>query len=409
MHWARALSRAACVVLLATAGCFGDDDANDPDLPNDDDASTQEQDGDGGGDGDGDPGDGDGDPGDDDGDPGDGDGDGDPGDGDGDGDGDVNNGIPGDCPELGPTTPPETLRCAGLYSDVESKKLAAGVRMFKPAIELWSDGAEKTRWISLPEGETIDVSDRDAWVFPIGTRLFKEFKWNGKRAETRLYWKRTPTFWSRATYHWNEDETEATRHGGGEVQVGGESYLIPSGTECDQCHEGRPDNVLGFETILLGLEGAEGITLADAVADGMLSDDDYSTDITLGDDGTGEAAAAMGWMHVNCGISCHNGNSSSEAYRTGLRLALQADEAEGGGLSGADALATTIGVDATTPRWDDWQRIVPGNPDESLVFWLMSMRNPANRKDQMPPIASRVVDDEGVRLVENWIMALENP
>jgi hypothetical protein len=165
--------------------------------------------------------------------------------------------------------------------------------------------------------------------------------------------------------------------------------------------------VLGFENVLLGLDGAEGMPLAQLVEDGLLSDDDYPTEVSLGDDGTGEAAAAMGWLHVNCGVSCHNGNSTSEAYRTGLRLSLLADQAEGGSLSGVDALETTLNVDATTPRWDDWKRIVPGNPDESLLYWLMSMRNPANRKDQMPPIASREVDDEGTMLVRSWIMALE--
>jgi hypothetical protein len=109
---------------------------------------------------------------------------------------------------------------------------------------------------------------------------------------------------------------------------------------------------------------------------------------------------------VNCGVSCHNGNSSSEAYRTGLRLALQVGQAEGDSLAQTDAITTTLEVTATTPRWEDWKRITVGSPEHSLLYFLISMRNPENQRDQMPPIASRVVDEEGIKLVENWITAL---
>jgi hypothetical protein len=396
MSRVRSWERAAGVVLLLWVASCADDDAH---LFNGRDAAPGDGDGDGDGDADEDAGgDGDGD--------GDADGDGAVGDGDGDGDQPAELFIPDDCPVPPINTAPKTLRCAGLYKDVADKELSPGVREFKPAVELWSDGADKTRWIYLPPGTTIDVSKPDQWKFPVGTRLFKEFKWNGKRAETRLFWKARETRWERATYRWNDDETEATEFGGGEVEVGGESYVIPSNKECDQCHKGRVDRVLGFESVLLGLDGAEGVTLKMLAEEGLLSDDNYDTDVSLGDDGSGEAAAAMGWLHVNCGISCHNGSTTAEGFRTGMRLQLDVDQARGGSLAQADALATTIGVTATTLRWDDWERIVPGKPEESLVWWLLSMRNPSNRKDQMPPIASRVVDDDGAMLVEKWIRAL---
>ena len=46
---------------------------------------------------------------------------------------------------------------------------------FTPTWRLWTDGAVKRRWVSLPPGGTIDTSDPDRWVFPVGTRFFKEF------------------------------------------------------------------------------------------------------------------------------------------------------------------------------------------------------------------------------------------
>src|SRR5688572_2248112 len=69
---------------------------------------------------------------------------------------------------------PSLLSETGLYlSDMTT--LGPGVRPFEPGHELWSDAAEKKRWIALPEGEAIDTSDMDYWDYPIGTRLWKEF------------------------------------------------------------------------------------------------------------------------------------------------------------------------------------------------------------------------------------------
>ena len=53
--------------------------------------------------------------------------------------------------------------------------------------------------------------------------------------------------------------------------------------------------------------------------------------------------------------------------------------------------------------------VVPGDPDNSLLYQLISKRDPANPKDQMPPIASRVVDDDGIAAVEDWINSLPAP
>ena len=53
---------------------------------------------------------------------------------------------------------PTELRCTGLYSDFAAKLMAPGVREYKPAVALWSDGAVKRRWIALPAGSVIDSS-----------------------------------------------------------------------------------------------------------------------------------------------------------------------------------------------------------------------------------------------------------
>jgi hypothetical protein len=57
-------------------------------------------------------------------------------------------------------------------------------------------------------------------------------------------------------------------------------------------------------------------------------------------------------------------------------------------------------------RWSDRTRIVPGSPENSLLYELISQRDPDDGKDQMPPIATRVVDDHGVGLVRDWLLEL---
>ncbi len=314
--------------------------------------------------------------------------------------------IPSNCPELAVNQPPEDLRCTGLYTDVAGKEVAAGVESFEPAYQLWSDGAEKARWIYLPPGTQIDNSDPDDWRFPIGTKLFKEFSWNGRRVETRMFWKTSATLWLKAAYHWNDAETEATRFGGGDVDVDGDKYHIPTGTECDQCHKGRVDRALGFEQLSLAVSGATGMTLQRLIDAELLSDPPSQTSFELGDDGTGKAVAALGWLHINCGVSCHNTNSTAEAYKTDMYLRVPVEALDGRSPADLELVTTTVGIDARTPRWADKKRIVAGSPEDSLLYQLISTRDPVNPKNQMPPIASRIVHEQGVMLVGDWIRSL---
>ncbi len=79
---------------------------------------------------------------------------------------------------------------------------------FAPQYPLWSDGASKRRWIHLPPGTAIDASRADAWEFPLGTRLWKEFSY-GRRVETRLIERLADGSWRFAAYVWNDEGTDA--------------------------------------------------------------------------------------------------------------------------------------------------------------------------------------------------------
>ncbi len=82
------------------------------------------------------------------------------------------------------STLPERLSETGLFADVGQQQLAPRVFAYTPAFALWSDGAEKRRWVFVPAGAQVDTRDPDAWQFPEGTKLWKEFSHQGVRLET---------------------------------------------------------------------------------------------------------------------------------------------------------------------------------------------------------------------------------
>ena len=81
---------------------------------------------------------------------------------------------------------PQFLSQTPLYKDIISKEIDPAVLYFSPRYQLWSDDADKSRWVYIPECAKIDSSNMDDWQFPVGTRFFKEFSVDGRRVETRM-------------------------------------------------------------------------------------------------------------------------------------------------------------------------------------------------------------------------------
>lgn len=305
---------------------------------------------------------------------------------------------------------PDRLDCTGLYSSMASKTMANEVKEFKPAVPLWSDGSVKTRWVYLPKGTTIDASNPDSWKFPKGTRFWKEFRNpdGSRRIETRIFLKNDENDWSRTTYVWDAEEKQAMRlDGGRDIDVDGSTYRIPSGEQCNECHNGRRDRVLGFDQVMLGLAGTGNITLADLVAENRLKGFSGPTNYNIGPDPKTDEALALGWMHSNCGVSCHNNNSNSKAFSNGMRLYLKPSELDGRDPKQFESVTTTVGLDVFALQWRGKKRIVPGNPDES---WLLSLINArGNPKEQMPPVASNQKDPEYTEIIRRWIEGMPKP
>jgi hypothetical protein len=320
------------------------------------------------------------------------------------GSGDSEVGAPDACADA--SVPPSTLACTGLYSDFATKEVAANALSYTPSTPLWSDGAQKQRWIELPPDTQIDISNPNEWTFPVGTKLFKEFRVDGQRVETRMFQKTESNFWVYATYAWNSDDSAATINFGGPVAVGdaGVTWTIPTNDDCDECHRGRQDRILGFEQVSLGLPNAQGLTLAALTEMGLVTPAPASVSLTVGDDGTGLDALALGWLHVNCGVTCHNANPAAAGFGAGMLLRLDPTQLDGGAPSAAtwDILRTTLGVPCVSGGLVGQPRIQPGAAAHSVLYQLVDERGTL----QMPPIGSAVVDTTDVAVVASWIQAM---
>jgi hypothetical protein len=308
---------------------------------------------------------------------------------------------------------PNDLSCTGLYSDWATKTIAAGVSAYTPSYLLWSDGALKQRWISLPPGAQgqIDTSNMDDWVFPVGTKVWKQFALGTQIIETRLLWK-TASQWNALDYRWSSDGKSATLLLNGETNVNGTTYEIPSQSQCFSCHGGRLDMLLGVDLIGLGAPGGAGLRLSDLVTQGRLTQAPPATTITIPEDSTGIAAPALGYLHVNCGVTCHNSNPNAWAQFTGLFMKLRASQLyPDGGAGPVNQLDTyTTAVNQTAiyqPNGMAILRIAPGNAAQSLIPLNDLARSPtAGNYEPMPPIISHQPDTAGVARVQAWINAL---
>jgi hypothetical protein len=312
--------------------------------------------------------------------------------------------------DAGNGTIPNNLRCTGLYSDWALKTIASDVMPYTPGYVLWSDGALKSRYIYLPPGQKIDTSDPDEWVFPVGTKTWKEFRLATKRIETRFFMK-VPAGWVWTTYRWSADEKSATKLDVGQQNVEGTTYEIPSHDQCLTCHQGRKDRVLGFEAVSLGVGTDAGTTLQ-ALVDQSLLTDNPPLPLEIPEDSTNIGRAPIGWLHANCGIACHNRNPNAAAFGSNLFLRVSATHliAEAGTvrLKDLDPYVTSVNVIPNYALFasQGYKRIKPADPSKSLIPLFDETRDNDAGIPQMPPIISHIPPTTDVNALKAWITAL---
>jgi cytochrome c553 len=295
-----------------------------------------------------------------------------------------------------PPVEPTGLVATGLCVDSACTQYAPDVHEFMPRWQLWSDGAVKRRWIYLPPGTQIDTTDQDAWKFPVGTRLWKDFVRDGVRVETRYAEKTGPGDgdWLFVPYQWSADQSDAVPITAGATNVNGTGHDIPATTVCLQCHANVRSRVLGFQTFQLDYDAQAGnLDLADATAAGWLTQAVPHRTVP----GTAQEVAALGYFHANCG-HCHN-SKSNLVNKPSLRLEVGFIAS----VTDTKAYRTTVNVTGTTPFGGATIVARPGDPDHSIIITRMMSTNPNKR---MPWLGGEIADPTGLATLRAWISAL---
>ncbi len=286
---------------------------------------------------------------------------------------------------------PSLLSETGLYTDISTHNIGPGVEAYTPRFQLWSDGAQKSRWIMLPAGQKIDTQDSEVWSFPMGTRFWKEFRVDGRRVETRLLRKTAgdDRSWIGVSYIWNDDGTDAYKAEWGGINVNGTQHNVPAAAECMGCHGGRQNRILGFSATQLSGDAGE-ITVAEAIEREWLS---HPPTPLLPLPGNEIELAALGYLHANCS-HCHNSDRPNDDKqrcfnpKKDFSFLLTSE----GHVDETETYQTAIG-----------KVIERGDASGSRVIREMEKRG---YHQGMPPLGTETVDRQGVETVGRWIDAL---
>ncbi|HEU4406011.1 MAG TPA: PQQ-dependent sugar dehydrogenase [Polyangiaceae bacterium] len=311
-------------------------------------------------------------------------------------DGDVYKLVPA---AIEPESPlPAKLSLTGCVDPRDPRLPAEGLIPFDVRSPLWSDGADKERYLAIPDDTTIGVGPDGDLDLPIGSVALKTFKVGGKRVETRLLVRHDDGDWAGYTYEWADDESDALLLPSSKVEPlgGGQSWYYPSRADCLSCHTTSAGRTLGLELAQLDRDvsypnGHVGNQLAALEQMGLFDAPLGAPPPVLPDPyGPGDREArARSYLHVNCS-PCHRPGTPAGSFDLRFTTPLAATQA-----CGVSAQKGDLGV-------ANAKLIDPGSPSSSVLV----LRPERLDTYRMPPLATSVVDAPGTALLREWVAGL---
>jgi len=286
-------------------------------------------------------------------------------------------------------------------------------------VPFWSDGADKSRWVSLPAGK-IKFALTGEWVFPRGTVFVKHFELATdetnpnlkRRLETRLLVCDSTGGVYGVTYKWRPDnrdaemlETNLTEAIAIKTATGVRTQLwyYPSRADCLTCHTTNAGLVLGVKTRQLNRD----FTYPSGVTDNELrtwnhaglfdtnldeADLKQLPALAKADDETRNLEdRARSYLDANC-AHCHRPRGTVATFDARYDTPLAEQNLVGG----------PVLIDE---RIDHPRIIAPNDIWRSILF----MRANTIESFKMPPLARNTIDEAGMKLLRQWIESLPGP
>ncbi len=324
--------------------------------------------------------------------------------------------------------PPGLLSETDAFTDLTTLEPRPGLLPYTLNAPLWSDNAEKRRWIAVPNdgshdtlGEQIRFREEENWDFPVGTVMVKHFELPiderdpslVRRLETRFLVKGTDDQFYGVTYRWNEEGTDAVLlHTGAEesitvTQANGsqreQEWIYPSRSDCLSCHTSNGGQVLGLRTHQLNREqyfpetdrndnilrawnhiGLFSPALDESAIPGFLQA------ARLEDTSRPLLDRVRSWLDSNC-AHCHQPGGAEANFDARYTTPLAQQNLIHGSLRGS--------YTATNPLV-----VSPGDLTRSILY----QRDNSLGDDAMPPLAKNLVHTEAMALMAEWIGQLDS-
>ncbi len=299
----------------------------------------------------------------------------------------------GDAPPM-PSGAGASLTETGCLDPKSPTRAPVGALAYSVNSPLWSDGAQKDRWLFVPEGRKIGVMPDGDLDVPPGSVAVKTFSVGGKQVETRLFVRYEDGGWAGFSYEWNDEQTDAVLLADSKTKdlPAGGSWYFPSRGECFACHTPSAGFTLGLEARQLNREdGGNVLDRFAPVLAAPIAKEAFPPLRAADTPGASNEERARGYLHANCSV-CHRQGSGAGAATLDLRI----------DRSLFDTRTCNVAPQAGDLGVADAKVITPGDPSRSAL----ALRMRALEQNRMPPLASRIVDEAGIAAVEAWISEL---
>ena len=314
---------------------------------------------------------------------------------------------------LGDKTP-KKLSDYGFFDDLVSQSPSKGVLPYDLISPLFSDYADKIRFIYIPEKGFAEYRPHEVFNFPEGSVLIKTFAYlndhsesnlDAQLLETRLLIKKNNK-WKNVSYIWNEEQNDAflsiagktisTQFVNNEGALQDVRYRVPNINQCKECHQ-RNKSIKPIGPKARNLD--KDYSYEDGVMNqldkwhknGWIKKDIKVKAMT---DWTNTLASmnarSRSYLDINCG-HCHIEGGSADT--TGLYLDFTEERKIHLGVYKKPIAA---GRASNNLKYS----IVPGDPDSSILLYRMNSLDPGI---MMPESGRALEHKEGTELIRKWI------
>jgi uncharacterized repeat protein (TIGR03806 family) len=313
---------------------------------------------------------------------------------------------------------PALLSQTGVFKDTPRMIASEGLIPYELVVAFWSDGAYKSRWISIPDGK-IEFSASGEWSFPPGTVFVKTFELptdathpdSKRRLETRLLVRDSAGGVYGVVYKWRADNSDADLLGTTSLaeevpiksasgQTHQQTWYYPSRHDCQTCHNARAGGVLGVKTRQMNqdFKYPSGVTdnqlrtwnhlglFAPGLRDADLAG--FAKLAAADDNSRSLEDRARSYLDANCS-QCHRPEGTVANFDARYDTPL-------------DKQALIDGPVLIDQGIDKPRIISPHDIWRSIAF----MRVNTVGDIRMPPLARETIDQKGVALLRQWITSL---